>query len=84
MSTFGLMWTSSSPILAAPTLLAGRRARVLGCRGWRRRDDAGTGQRPALLRCKRQFDGRAELAEFYGVHGSPGAAAMVLRRFARP
>ena len=49
------------------------------CRG----DDAGTSQRPPLLRRERQLDARAEFGEFDAAHGS-GCAAMALHRLGRP
>ena len=53
-------------------------------RGWRGGDDAGAGQRSSLFRRERPLDAWTQLVEFYGIHGSAGAAAMALRRLGRP
>ena len=53
-------------------------------RGRYRSNDVRPGQRPALLVRQGQIEARAELGELDTVHELSGAAAMALRRLARP
>ena len=53
-------------------------------RGWRSGDHAGASQGSPLFRREQPLDAWPHLVEFYGFHGSAGAAAMALRRPGRP
>ena len=85
MGTLGLMCISMSPTLAAPTFPAGPICQAPGLyRGWRSGDHAGASQGSSLFRREQPLDAWPQLVEFYGFHGSAGAAAMALRRLGRP
>ena len=85
MGTFGLMWISMSPIAGRADLPGWTDLPDSGVvRGWCGVHDSGPGQRSPLFRRERPLDTWTQLVEFYGIHGSAGAAAMALRRLGRP